>query len=359
MAALDSGNAAQAGVRNLVFNCAGLSPGDEILIVGENNEAAHFDPDVCRIVEAQARALSLRPTLCLVDAAAPGIPADVLDRMKRVAATVFFSRLGGRARFDVPDVPGRVVNCYATDPCHLSDAFCTLDYRVQKAVHDALVDRITHARRYRITAPCGSDLSGHVPASRAEAVTEFALDIFPLMIFPPVMCDDLSGTLVLNHFITSSATRLYEDPVLMLEHPLVATLDQGRVTHLDGPAGPVARLRAQMERAAALTGGDPMRVNSWHTGINPNTVTDRRARKDPERWSAISFGAPRYTHFHASGHDPGDVAFSLLDATIRFDGDAFWQDGRFVFLDRAEVRGLIPAELRDMLNAGITREIGI
>lgn len=359
MAASDHSHGPALGVRNLVFGCAGLAPGDEILIVGENNEAPHFDPEVCRIVEAQARRLSLRPRLCLVDAGAPGIPAHVLDHMQDVAATFFFSRLGGRARFDAPDVPGRVVNCYATDPSHLGDAFCTLDYALQRVIHDALVDQITQATRYTITAPCGTELSGHVPASRAKAVTEFALDIFPIMIFPPVMCDDLAGKLVLDHFITSSATRLYEDSILMLDRPLVATLEGGRVTHIDGPAEPAARLRAQMERAAALTGGDPMRVNSWHTGINPNTNTDRIARQDPERWSAIAFGAPRYTHFHASGHDPGDVAFSLLDATIRFDDEPFWQGGRFVFLDRPEVQRLIPPEQRGLLASGVTRPIGI
>ena len=36
----------------------------------------------------------------------------------------------------------------------------------------------------------------------------------------------------------------------------------------------------------------------------------------------------------------GDIAISLFDATVAFDGEVLWRDGRFVFMDRPEIRAL-------------------
>ncbi len=37
----------------------------------------------------------------------------------------------------------------------------------------------------------------------------------------------------------------------------------------------------------------------------------------------------------------GEIAWSLFVATVLIDGETFWQDGRFVFLECPEVRGLL------------------
>ncbi len=348
-----------ASTQNLLFECARLSPGAQILIVGESNQAPFFDPGVCAVLAEQARALGVSAEHCLVDATSPEIPPEVVAKMHAVDANFFFSRLGGRARFCVPDVPGVVVNCHGETPAHMESPFTEVSYRVQQAIHDALISRISTADSYRIVAPCGTDLRGTIPAQQAETLVDFALQIFPVMIFPPIVFRDFSGRLVIDHFVTSSATRTYDDSILIIDTPLQAHIAAGRIEQIEGPAPLVDRLVAQMTRAAAMTGGDPMRVNSWHTGINPNTFTNSQAREDPDRWGAIAFGSPRYTHFHASGHDPGDIAFSLLDATITFDDVPFWRDGRFVFLDLPEVAALIPPDLKPVLTPSVCPGIGI
>lgn len=345
--------------RNLFFQCAELALGARILIVGEKNDAPFFAPETCVNLAAEARTLGLNVDLRLADAKAPSIPPDIVEAMHDVDATFFFSRLGGRARFDVPDVPGVIVNCYCETPAHMESPFAEVDYDIQTAIHEALVNKISKARSYRITAACGTDLTGTIPAVRSDALVDFALKIFPLMIFPPLMCNDFEGTLVIDHFVTSSATRIYEDSILMLDTPLRAHIQDGRIEDIEGPTPLLEQLKEQMKRAAALTGGDPMQINSWHTGINPNTFTTTVARDDPDRWGAIAFGSPRYTHFHAAGHTPGDIAFSLLDATITFDGVAFWKNGQFVFLDLPDVARLIRPSLQPVLNASVRPEIGI
>jgi hypothetical protein len=54
------------------------------------------------------------------------------------------------------------------------------------------------------------------------------------------------------------------------------------------------------------------------------------------------FASPRYLHFHTCGdYAPGEIAWSVIDTTVTLDGTPYWQDGRFVFLDREEVRALL------------------
>jgi hypothetical protein len=232
---------------------------------------------------------------------------------------------------------------YTLDAGYLGSAFGRADHAAMERVRDALVARLLAARSYRIAAPGGTDLTGRIaPGGAAPAMTDFAVALFPVMIFPPVTCDALEGTLAIERFVTSTSTRAYEGSVLPVPETVLATVKDSRITALDGPAGLTAALDAQMTRAAALTGGDPRRINSWHTGINPFTYYHGRAADDPERWGTIAYGSPRYTHFHAAGRDPGDLAFHLMDATICVDGEPLWQDGRFTFLDRPEIRALAP-----------------
>ena len=179
------------------------------------------------------------------------------------------------------------------------------------------------------------------------------------MIFPPINCDRMAGTLSIRHFVTSTSTREFSGSTLVLDRPILARVENSRMTAFDGPRDLVARLRAQFERAAALTGGDAYRINSWHTGINPNTFFNGDPYANLELWGTVAYGSPRYTHMHAAGHDPGDAAIHLMDMTISFDGRTLWDRGRFIFLDRPEIQAMIGADERDFLNSSVLSEIGI
>lgn len=349
------------GARNLLFGAGRAVPGARVLIIGEDDPNPHFDPAVARAIAAEAAACGLRPVLELhpAIAASPGLPAPVAAAMAEADLVILVSRLGAQARFAPLPPGGRVVHAIVPTLAHLSDPFATLPHAVRETVHDLLVDRIARARRWRITAPCGTDLSGAVPARQAAAMTPFAFAIFPRLIFPPLTCAGVTGSLTIDRFVTSTATRAYADSVLHLDAPIRARVEDTRIVALDGPAASVARLTDQLGRAAAITGGEPMRINSWHTGINAHTFTTVRAADDPDRWGAVSFGSPRYTHLHAAGHDPGDVAFSVFDATIALDDEELWRDGRFVFTDRADVQAHIPAGLRAALNPAALPPIGL
>ena len=201
------------------------------------------------------------------------------------------------------------------------------------------------------------------PASDAAAadtrMTPFSVDLFPVMIFAPLTCTGMSGRLAMSHWLTTSSTRKYPDPVLKLDTTVTAHIERGRITRFEGNAAEVGRTRDHFERIGRLVGGDPMAVNSWHTGINPRTFYKERPEDNVERWGDLVYGSPRFTHFHACGSDPGDISIMLLDATISFDGEDYWKDGRFVFLDRPEIAGILSEHQTDREAFEMRWDIGV
>jgi len=169
----------------------------------------------------------------------------------------------------------------------------------------------------------------------------------------------LSGRLVLTGALVSTNTDVYAGRVLPLRATLALLIERGRIRDFEGDAELVGRVRAQFERVGALGAGDPWAINSWHTGINPNTFFRGRADADWERWDRVAFGSPRYTHFHMCGADPGLVCGQLFDATISFDGEAYWRNGAFCFLERTEIRTLVGQHPAAPQLTETRRDIGI
>lgn len=141
--------------------------------------------------------------------------------------------------------------------------------------------------------------------------------------------------------------------------PVIADIKDGKITGFEGEKDLIDRISAQFERVGELAGGDPYAVNSWHTGINPNTYYTGKATDDLERWGTVAYGSPRYTHFHACGADPGDIAFTMIDATIEFDDQTFWRDGIFAFMDDPEIQGLKEQFPSSCDSLEMRRDIGV
>ena len=356
--------ALQTGARNLLQNCARVSLGERVLLVGERCAAPFFDARLCDDLAQVCKQLGIKTDIVLTEPGtdAAHFPPTVIRAMQTADVTLFFSRLGDQVRFLDSPGPGRKIMCYTLTREHLAAPFAGVDYRLMQRVHDCLVARLKETETITFEAGNGSSMVTEVPhhaGGEQALLIDFSLGLFPVMIFPPVNFHRLNGQLVLEHFITSSSTRAYADSVLILDTPVVARIEDSRMVDFAGDAVLVKRLRAQLERAAAITGGDAYRLNSWHTGINPYTFFDGDPYADLERWGTVAYGSPRYTHIHAAGKDPGDISIQLFDASIRFDDQLIWNLGRFDFLDSPEVHALLDPDERELLNASIRLEIGV
>ncbi|MFT5116141.1 MAG: hypothetical protein ACI8P9_005507 [Parasphingorhabdus sp.] len=354
----------RAGVINLLSNCANVQTEDRVLLVGENGEGAFFNESLCADVAAIARQLDITTEIVFAKpvADASQFPSNVSERMHEADITIFFSRLGDQVRFIKSPGEGRKVMTYTLTQEHLSSSFSQLDHQPMARMHDLLVEQIKTSSHYQITAPCGTSLRGNTGkqvSANSSAVTEFSVGTFPIMIFPPVNVYDLEGKLILNNFLTSSSTRSYENSVLYIDTPVTAIVKDSRMADFFGESDQVRKIENQLEKAAQLTGGDPYRINSWHTGINPFSFYNEDPHANIERWGTAAFGSPRYTHFHASGHNPGDIAIQLFDASIQFDDEYFWNSGQFDFLKRPDVLELFPPEVHQQLLNTSLKSIGL
>ena len=334
---------ARRGARNLLRNCLAAKPGQKLLVIGEEGDWAHYDGALAGIVVEEARAMGLDATTVLAPRTrtAADVPAPLAAAVAGADHTVFFARMADQLRFLGLEGAGSMTACYTLDEASLGSAFARVDHRLLQEVHDRLADRIAAAARYTIRCPDGTDLeAGMTFPDGAGALTDFRIRLFPAMIFPPVDSSRLSGRLALAHRMTSSSTNIYDDSVLTPRSTVIALVEDGTIVGFEGDGDEGDRIRRHFERVGRIAGGDPFAVNSWHTGINPLTHYDGDPDEDPERWSTAVFGSPRLTHFHACGSDPGDIAISLFDATVAFDDEVLWRDGRFAFLDRPEIRAL-------------------
>jgi hypothetical protein len=322
----------QAGARNLLVNCVGVSRDDQVLIVTEPDHVKHYDPAVARCIADEAQKLGARTKLLAAEPAAgpEDVPSWLLEEISQASHTIFLNRIGDQLRFaPLPGVGSKTV-VYTLDLEYLGSAFAVSPYVVWETIQQQVVARIARATRYTIRCPRGTDLVAESAAGVAElsSPTGFTVKNFPLMIVAPVSAKHLSGKLVLSHAMTSTGVHSYGESVVPLESPVELTLHNGRITQFDGPTALVARVKAQFERVASLFGGTRDVVNSWHAGINPFTWFLPPALSDIDRWSAISFGSPRYAHFHMCGSQPGDICGQVFDATIAFDDAEIWNHGR-------------------------------
>lgn len=335
-----------AGIDNLLINCAGASVGERLLVVVEPNETEYYRDDLGARVAERARTLGLRVQV-LAEPVASGpehFPTSVLAAVEKADHSIFLSRLGSQARFlDLPG-KGNKIATYTLDAESLGSPFGTLPYAFVEALHDMVVARIAAARSYAIRCANGTDLRmtiDDVAIADTPVLSPFKIKNFPVMIFPPVSSARMSGRLALTLALLPTSIHYYDDPVLQLASPLILDIEDGRITRFCGDPEQARRAEAHFDRVGVLVGGDSRSVNSWHTGINPATFFVGRAVDDLTRWGSVAFGSPRYTHFHMVGSDPGDICGSLFDATIAFDGEVLWDKGRFVFLERPEIRALI------------------
>ncbi len=333
-----------AGARNLLEHCIGIAHGESLLIVAEPPSYHHYDPAMVEFVAGEARAAGARVSVRFVAPAAgpEDVPAVLLAAIASADHTLFLNRIGDQLRFVKLPGEGTKSISYALDMSYLGAGFAVARHDRMERIRTLIVEHIASARRYSIRCPLGTDLemeAGDALQPLRES-SGFTVRNFPVMIVPPVPAVRLNGRLVLRHALTSTGVHVYEDSIFGLPAPVTLVLEDGIVRSVEGDGELVSRVAAQFDRVDRLFGGAGRRVGSWHAGINPFTFFTRPALSDIERWSGVAFGSPRYAHFHLCGAAPGDICGQLFDATIRFDGEAIWQDGRLSALQWPQIAAL-------------------
>jgi hypothetical protein len=356
----------ESGAINLLQNCAGVNKGDFIVIVGEIGPDPFFEPELCDVVAEVASKMDCTSEIVMVAPMASGdeFPTHLSMAMEKADVTIFFSRLGDQQRFSNLPGTGKKIMTYTLTRNHLGASFGRADYHIGQEIQQKLLKTLIKTKSYQIKAPCGTNLISDVGLSNnylkeTQKTTNFSVDLFPEMIFPPINCLNLQGKLVIGHFLLSTSTRIYENSALKINSDVIATVENSRMVAFEGAPKEIKTIKNQLKRAAAITGGDPYVINSWHTGINPHTFFKGDPYGNLEHWGTVAFGSPRYTHIHCAGNDPGDVCMQVFDATITCDNQKIWDKGQFAFLNKPEIKAIWQKDKENAAMYQISQSIGI
>jgi len=326
------------GALNLLQNCLDVQSGQSVLLVCEPDDS-FYNNDVIHIVEQESIRLGattriVKPALIKGPEAFPDSLADEVDKTDH---TIFFSRIGDNIRFTKIRGQGSKTICYALDAELLASAFCTTPHNIMQEILDHLLDDMDSANEWHITCPLGTDLKGtfqNQGSRRTIKDNAFTLGTFPVVIFPPIPCDTMSGRAVITHWLSATSNHHYEPANLVLDHPVSVFVENGKILEFESDATTIANVRRHYGHVGSLFDIKPYNVHSWHAGVNPMTYYPHPAVENIERWGSVAFASPRYTHFHTCGdYPPGEIAWSMFDTTIYIDDKKYWEDGEFVYLE--------------------------
>lgn len=328
--------------RNLLCDCAGLAPGDDVVICHEPPEYGWYDAGIPGAVAAEAEALGLKVRQALAMPPDRDQPPELAALLASTANVIFFARIGDQGRFD-GGAAGRRVMVYARDVQTLASEFGRVPHATMTALKRAVDAVLFSAAEIEITCPAGTHMTGHAPGS-AAAPADVTTRRFPLGVPAPLPADGFSGRVALTRALTSTGNRALDTPVVPLGDTVLAQVDRGRITGFEGVAADVARIRDQYDAVAARFGIEPFIVHSWHAGIHTGCPFFDVSGQDPEYWSNTVFSSPRMLHFHTCGRAaPGEISWNVVDPTVRVDGTPLWTGGRFTPEAFPSLAGLYPA----------------
>lgn len=324
------GAAVLAGAYNLLVDCAGMRPGEALLVLHEDPSLGYYGPGLAEAVLEAAAELGLRATARSIpfdpDIEAP--PAELRRAMLEADRTLFLARMGDQLRFNAELAAVRPIVCYALDRAMLGSPFGRTPYRAMvdlKALVDASLAR---ASTIRVTCPLGTDFSGPGVAFPA-AGGDVSVARFPMSVFTPAPAAACRGRVAQAGFLVGTGSRYYQPYGAALRDVLFIDFDGNRITGFEGDPADVETARRHYDFVAGRFGIMRDFVHSWHAGIHPGCAFAGFAGESLERWSGAAFGNPRLLHFHTCGaYAPGEICWNVVDPTIRVDGVELWDNGR-------------------------------
>ena len=353
----------RSGSRNLLYECLEAKTGDSLLLLCEDPNEGFYDAEAPTAVAREAKAMGIHVTCREVPIVASASDADsgIWDEVGAVDHAVFFARLGDQVRFETMRPGSRPTIVYAVDAEMLGSDFGSASYHGFVALKNLINRSLEQAENVRVTCPLGTDYQGKISSARFDEDGEVSIKRFPMSVFKPVDARPFTGKVALSQFLVGTGSRYYSPYAKRLDGIVHASIENGRVGEIDGPAHLVQQVRSHSEMVGEHFGIDPWVVHSWHAGIHPGCSYKKSIHDNYERWSGAAFGNPRLLHFHTCGdYPPGEISWNVLDPTLAVDGVKLWESGRLHperILGGQEILDEYPD--LDSVFANPRREIGI
>jgi hypothetical protein len=323
------------GAYNLLVNCAKCERGQQLLIVCETEDDGYYCPQLAQVIETVANQIGL-----VTETYSVPLYRDVLDpepaltdKMNAASCTVFLARLGDQIRFRPRNTSSTQIISYVLDCDMLASTFGTIEYQAFERLKGLINTSVAGAKEIHVTCPAGTDFIG-APEGFSEQAGDTTLRRFPVSVFAPIPAMGFTGRVAQTGFLTGTGSNYYTPGSCELKQTLMVNFKNSRIVGFDGVPEDVAAAKTHYEFVGKKYGIDTYFVHSWHAGIHPGCAYNQTAASNLERWSGGAFGNPRLLHFHTcGGYPPGEISLNVIDATVRIDGVAVWENGQ-LFPDR-------------------------
>ena len=354
---------AKQAVLNLLNECVQLQEGQSLLIVTEDDHEKYYDTELTRLIKHEAEK-SGASVFTLVSPRIDGpeqSPEIIKHSLEAVDHTIFLARIGDQMRFYPLPGKGSKTMCYTLDLKMLTSAAGLTSYCMASKLLESVQLKIDTIKSWHINCPLGTDLTGtsDPQAYANKERLDFTVKLFPPGPFRPLVCNNANGKIV-SRFFPASATHLYEPFGLVLESPVTLFVENGRIIDFGGEKQVAERVKHHYQFVGEKFSIDPFVVHSWHAGTNPNIYYPDPAIDNIERWNGVMHSHTRYTHIHTCGnYGPGEISCGLIDASLTFDDQPLWEEGRLLFLESDQAALIRQQHGDDSSTPEMCMEIGL
>jgi hypothetical protein len=338
-AALNMADPWMIGIDNLLIQCAQVKSGADVLFI--NEPAMFVERPAVEAMEERARLLGARVTsLWTGRAAGPEtIAEEIIRKIEAADITIFNHTMGAMLRLR-PIAGGgiRVLN-YATTRSLLESEYARVPHSLWSEASMMAIKEINQVRRWHITCELGTEVEGVVPDSEANGIKgmdAFAVRTFPIGTHRPTSSMAARGKLAVR-WLTSASLHDFGSEGMKLEDPIMLEFADGKIRGFSGNQRLIDRTVAYLEEVGNRTRKEGLMINSWHAGINPQTMSPWTDDDSLEAWMNVAHNSPHILHFHAIGESiPGELSVPIIDPTVSMDDKVMWNGGKFLPLERPE-----------------------
>ena len=315
-------------INNLLNNCAELNENDTLLVISEDSKFGWYDKDISIAVYDYAKnKLGLSTELLIVGEPQNNSKNTLEKIIDNYDCAIFLARIGDQERFEKPSSTKRIMS-YVRNIDSLCSLFASTNYEEMKKFKDVINKIIFDADNIEISCPLGTNLKGTIDKKNINQNKDTSIVRFPVVVPSPILAKNFSGEVVLDGYLTSTGSKVYEPISLKIESPVTATILNGKIANLNGEKKVVEKIEKHYETVSKIFNIDHDIVHSWHAGINPGIHYSNSVEENPDRWSNTIFPSPKYLHFHTCGnYAPGEICWMIANHNIKIDNVPLWENG--------------------------------
>ena len=204
-------------INNLLNNCAELNENDTLLIISEDSKFGWYDKDVSIAVYDYAKNKLGLSTELLIVGEPKNNAKDTLEKIiDNYDCAIFFARIGDQERFEKPLSNTKRIMSYVRNIDSLCSLFASTNYEEMKKFKDVINKIIFDADNIEISCPLGTNLKGTIDKKNINQNKDTSIVRFPVVVSSPILAKNFSGGVVLDGYLTSTGSKVYE-PISLKE----------------------------------------------------------------------------------------------------------------------------------------------